>query len=104
MLDHEFRIIDKDDGWVVLETLANITVEAEGEFSLSMYDSIDRDNVHMGGVTVTATEEFESEILITISGNLDGPIEELAIGEVEVVSPIKTIHFGTIEPYYDDYE
>ena len=104
LLDHEFRIIDKDDGWVVLEALANITVEAEGEFSLSMYDSIDRDHVHMGGVTVTVTEEFESEILITISGNLDGPIEELAIDEVEVVSPIKTIHFGTIEPYYDDYE
>ncbi|WP_176476307.1 hypothetical protein [Pseudomonas indica] len=85
-----------------MEALANITVEAEGKFSLSMYDSIDRDHVHMGGVTVT--EEFESEILITISGNLDGPIEELVIDEVEVVSPIKKIHFGTIEPYYEDYE
>ncbi|MNG07899.1 hypothetical protein D3C84_912240 [compost metagenome] len=102
LLDHEFRIIDKDDDWVVLEALANIIVEAEGDFSLSMYDSIDRDQVHMGGVTVTTAKEFESEILITISGNLDGPIDELKIDDVEVVSPIKTIHFGTIEPYYDE--
>ncbi|MGV6477705.1 PIN domain-containing protein [Azotobacter vinelandii] len=104
LLDHEFRIIDKGDDWVVLEALANITVEAEGEFSLSVYDSVDKDHVYMGGVTATATEEFESEILITISGNLDGPINELTIDEVEVVNPIKSIHFGTIEPDYGDYE
>lgn len=103
LIDHEFRIIDKDDDWVVLEALANITVEAEGEFSLSLYDSIDKDHVHMGAITVKAKEEFESEILITISGNLDGPIDELTVDEVEVVSPINTVHFGTIEPDYDEY-
>ena len=104
LVDNEFRIIDKDDDWVVLETLANITVEAEGEFSLSMYDSIDRDHMYLNGVTVIATQEFESEILITISGNLDGPIEELVIDEVEIVNPIRTIHFGTLEPDYSEYE
>ena len=104
LLDHEFRIIDKGDDWVVLEALANITVEAEGDFSLSMYDSVDRDHVYMGGVTATAKEEFESEILITVLGNLDGPIDELVIEDVEVVSPIKTIHFGTIEPDYGEHE
>lgn len=104
LIDHEFRIIDKDEDWVVLGVLANITVEAEGEFSLSVYDSIDRDHVHMGGITVTATEEFESEILITISGNLDGPIDELIIDEVEILSPIRTINFGTLEPDYNEYE
>lgn len=102
--DNEFRIIDKDEDWVVLEALANITVEAEGEFSLSVYDSIDKDHVYMGGVSATATEEFESEILITISGNLDGPIDDLSVEEVEVVKPITTIHFGTLEPDYGEYD
>ncbi|WP_429151812.1 PIN domain-containing protein [Aeromonas hydrophila] len=104
LLEHEFRIVDKDEDWVVLEALAAISVEAEGEFSLSMYDSIDRDHVSMGGVTVQVVREFESEILITISGDLNGPIDELSIDEVEIVSPINTIDFGYIEPEYDDYE
>lgn len=103
-LDHEFRIVDQDDEWVVLEALVNITVEAEGEFSLSIYDSVDKDHVYMGGVTATATEQFESEILITVSGNLNGPIEELVVDEVEIVSPIKVINFGTIEPDYGDWD
>ncbi|WP_421227826.1 PIN domain-containing protein [Aeromonas enteropelogenes] len=104
LLEHEFRIVDKDEDWVVLEASANILVEAEGEFSLSMYDSIDRDHVSIGGVTVRVEREFESEILISISGDLNGPIDELSIDEVEIVSPIKTIDFGYIEPEYDDYE
>ncbi|MDA8430237.1 MAG: PIN domain-containing protein [Geobacteraceae bacterium] len=102
--DNEFRVIDSAEDWVVLEANAVITVEAEGEFSLSMHDSIDRDYVHMGGVTANAEKEFESEILITISGDLNGPIEGLVVEDVEIVSRIKTIHFGTLEPDFGDYD
>ncbi|MCD1597482.1 PIN domain-containing protein [Rheinheimera aquimaris] len=104
LLENEFRIVDKDDDWIVLEAMAKITIEAEGEFSLSVYDSIDRDHVYMGGITATTIEDFESEILITISGDLNGPIDELTVEDVEVVSPIRSINFGTIEPDYgEDY-
>ena len=102
--NNEFRIIDKGDDWVVLEALANITVEAEGDFSLSVYDSIDKDHVYMGGVTESSIEEFQSEILITISGNLEGPLEDLSIDEVEVVDPISLIHFGTLELDYSEFD
>lgn len=103
-VENEFRIVDKNDDWIVLEALAKITIEAEGEFSLSVYDSIDKDHVYIGGVTATAIEDFESEILCTISGDLNGPIDDLTIDDVEVVSPIGTINFGTIEPdYSEDY-
>ncbi|HJS15408.1 MAG TPA: PIN domain-containing protein [Rheinheimera sp.] len=102
LLENEFRIVDKDDDWIVLEAMAKITIEAEGEFSLSVYDSIDRDHVYMGGITATAIEDFESEILITISGDLNGPIDELTVDDVEVVSPIGSINFGTIEPDYGE--
>tara|TARA_B100001063_G_C16660228_1_gene500621 strand:- start:560 stop:802 length:243 start_codon:yes stop_codon:yes gene_type:complete len=79
---------------VVVEAMANITVEADGEFSFSVYDSIDRDNVYMGSITASATEEFESEILITITGDLNGNVEDLAIEDVEIVNPISAIILG----------
>lgn len=101
---NELRIIESDEGFVVLEGKAEITVEAEGEFSLYVHDSIDRDYVLIDSVTATAEEEFESEILITVTGDLDGPIEEVTIEEVEIVSPIKRVYFGRLEPDfgYDD--
>lgn len=101
---NEFRIIESDDEYIVLEAKAAITVEAEGEFSLSVHDSTDDDYVHIDSVVATAKEEFESAILITIIGNLDGPIGELDIEDVEIVTPIKCIHFGTLEPNFDGEE
>lgn len=104
LISNEFQIIESDEDYIVLECKAAITVEAEGEFSLSVHDSIDRDYVPIDSVSVTAEEEFESEILITISGDLEGPIEELSIEQVEIVSPISMIHFGTLEPAFRDHD
>ena len=104
LYDSNLRVIDTDENWVVIEVWANITVEVEGEFSLSVHDSIDRDYVSLGGVSVTTEAEFESEILITVSGDLNGDINELDIEEVEVVNPITSINFGSLEPDYGDYE
>jgi hypothetical protein len=101
LISNEFRIIESDDGYIVLEVKAAITVEAEGEFSISAHDSIDHDYVHIDSVMATAEKKFESEILITIVGDLDGPIEDLSVEEVEIVSIIKCIHFGTLEPDFD---
>lgn len=102
--EDEFRIIDVDEDFVVLETTALITVEAEGEFSFSVYDSIDKDHVYMGSISATTEKSFESEILLTVTGDLDGDIEQLTIEQVEVVNPISSINFGTIEPDYSEYD
>lgn len=104
LANNEFRIIDKDENWVVLEATTVITVEAEGEFSLYVHDSIDRDNVPMGDITANAMAEFQSKILLTVSGDLDGPLDQLSVDEVEVINPIDSIDFGSIEPDYNEYD
>ena len=104
LTSNDLRIIEIEEEYVVLECKAAITVEVEGNFSLSAHDSIDHDYVRIGSVTATVEEEFESEILITIVGNLEGPIEELIIEDVEIVSPIDRIHFGSLEPNFSSYE
>ncbi len=102
--DEEFRIIEVEEGFIVLETVAQITVEAEGEFSFSVYDSFDKDHTYIGSITALAEDTFESEILITLAGDLNGDLDELIVEQVEIVNPITTINFGTIEPDYDEYE
>ncbi len=106
-ISNEFHVVDAGADWVTLEGLASIQVGAEGDFSLSVYDSVDKDYTYMGGVTVTTEQEFQTQILITISGNLDGPLDDMEILEVEVVDQIYAIDFGTIEPDWsgeEDYE
>jgi len=102
LADANFKIVDHDENSIVLKVNADITVEVEGEFSLSQHGTVSRDNVHMV-VTNTAEEEFTSEILITVIGDLTGNIAELTIDRVEVVSPIKSVDFGTLEPDCSEY-
>jgi hypothetical protein len=102
--DTNFKIVDHSEDYIVLEVSANITVEVEGEFSLSQYDSIDRDHVYIGGVTATVEEQFTSEILVTVCGDLTGDLSELDVEEVEVVSPITSVDFGTLEPDYGEHD
>ena len=96
--EDKFRIIDVDESFVVLETNALITVEAEGYFSCYLYDSIDKEYVYMGGISETTEESFASEILLVIKGDLDGDINQLTIERVEVVHPISSVNFGDIWP------
>lgn len=102
--DYDFKVIETDDDWVVIEAWTDITVGAEGEFSLSVHDSIDKDYVFLGGLTVTTETEFQSEILLTVSGDLNGDVNELEIEEIEIVDPIKSVYFGTLEPDHSEYE
>jgi len=104
LVDNEFRIVDSDEDWIVLEAMALIEVEAEGEFSLSAYDSIDKDHVYMGSISASAEEDFKSEILITVVGDLNGELDQLEVTEIEIVNPISSIDFGTIELDYGEYD
>lgn len=100
LANHDFKIVDHAEDYVVLEMNAIISVEVEGEFSLSHYDSIDRDYVGLGGIVTTAEERFESAILVTICGDLNGDLSDVDIEDVEVVDPITSINFGTLELDY----
>ncbi|HDZ55412.1 MAG TPA: hypothetical protein ENI17_11170 [Pseudomonas xinjiangensis] len=104
LVENKFSIIDQYEDWVALSTVATIGIEAEGDFSLSVHDSIDGDYVPMGGVTASAEAVFESEILITVSGDIFGSIDQLEVIDVEVLDPITSVDFGTIEPDFgNDY-
>jgi hypothetical protein len=105
----KIRLIEKSDDYIVLELDAAITVDVEGEFSLSVHDSIDGDYVTIDSCSVNVEETFDSKLLVTINGDFSGEvdnveIEDLEVEDVEIVSTPSTIHFGTLEPFQEDYE
>tara|TARA_R100000656_G_scaffold15015_1_gene14703 strand:+ start:3243 stop:4355 length:1113 start_codon:yes stop_codon:yes gene_type:complete len=101
-ISDELDIIESDEDWIVIRGEALISVEAEGDFSLSLYDSIDREHVYMGGISVVVDEEFESDILITITGDLSESFDNIQVDDVEVTDVIGSIDFGTLEPNFQE--
>ncbi|PKG37065.1 PIN domain-containing protein [Psychromonas sp. Urea-02u-13] len=98
ILDPDFKIIDVAKELIVLEGQASITINAEGEFSLSAEDPINCEYMSIGGVTAQTKVDFETELLITISGQLDGNVNDFEVKSVEVVDTPHSINYGLIEP------
>ncbi len=77
-----------------------LNVRAEASFSLSTVYSVDGDEVPLGSVEVTRTDELAAEVLVTFEG--DFALGEMEITEVEIVEAPNTIDFGYIEPDFGD--
>jgi hypothetical protein len=94
---YDFRVIVRKPEYVVLETDAIIAIEVTGEFSLSAEDPYDGDYVSLGSISKSTEVEFESEVLITISGDLNGDVNHLDIHDIEIVTKPSIVNFGTLE-------
>ncbi len=104
-VDNNFRVVQYDRSRIVIESDLVVNVVAEGGFSLSVYDSIDKDYVGMGSASSTMDVELEITTLITFAGDVNS--EDLDVKRVEIVDAPYSIDFGYVEPdhgedYYDE--
>lgn len=107
-LDDNLRIIRNTEDYIVIEVSLNVSLDIDGSFSLSHFDSIDRDYVSMGTVDRSVQKDFDVNVLITIGGDFDkakDDIEALEIDDIEIVGSLGTVYFGELEIDYEpDYE
>lgn len=107
-VDDNLRIIRDTEDTIVIEATLNVSLEIEGIFSLSHFDSIDRDYVSMGSVEKSVSEDFDVNVLITLSGDFDeakNDTDVLGIDNVEIIDSLGQVYFGELEiDYGPDYE
>jgi len=113
-LDHEFimddsgtpevRLIRVDSDGVVVQVSAFVKCDVHGSFSLSTWDSIDKEYIGIGDTSSTQTETYHTDILITLTGEFPAPLESLEIKEIEVLDTVSHVEFGDIEPDWRNYE
>lgn len=103
-IEDESRIIEADSHQIVVEVNLRIFIGAEGEFSLSAYDSIDGDYVGITGVVQSIETEFESTVLLSFEGEVttEQTLDNLELVEVEILNKPLVIDFGTLEPSFED--
>ena len=103
---YDIRIVRMGAEEIVAQVGAILNISAEAEFSLSIKDGIDKDYVSMGGAVSNKQVIVEGDILLTIGGVLDGPLEELVVTDAEVLKESLKIDFGTLDLEHeeDDYQ
>ena len=101
-----FEVVQFNDTTLAIELEAKVAVKAEASFSISIYDSIDKDYVSMGSAEAEQEVELDLRILITFERNVGGGAPQIV--ELELINPPDSIDFGHVEPDYGepdyDYE
>lgn len=92
-------VADFEDGRLVLSTSVSCSFFASYDISFSVWDSIDKETVSIGGNTYEGKFDRDVDLLVTFYLE-DG---EVSLGDIEVVSQRLMLNFGTIEPW-DDME
>lgn len=101
-----FRPVNFDDDVLVVESKLSVDVNIECNFSFSVYDSVDKDEVPMGSSSTNIQTNLDVNILVSFIGDLDKIGAEIEVDDVEIeIKTLDVINFGEIEPdwmYEDD--
>lgn len=100
--EYDITIVRLGNELVTARIGVTFAATAEADFSLAVWDGVDREYIGMGNSSAESEEEFEGAFLITIYGDLSGPLEEVQVGDIEVVEAIDSVDFGEIEFDYGD--
>ena len=95
-----FDVVRIDGEAVTVRAEVSVRVTVTAEFSLSAFDSIDRDYVGLGSTEVEREEDLSLDVLVTLTG-LEG---EAVLEDVELIKGWVDVNFGEIEMDYGDYE
>jgi len=96
--------VEIDADKIVIESKIIVKAEASCSFDLSMWDSIDKEYFSLSSTDANVDLDFETELLITLTGNFDEGLDGLEIDDFEILSIPTDIDFGYIQPDYGDDE
>lgn len=97
----DYTVVQAGDGIIVVQVTLDIVVDATADFSMSVFDSIDRDYVPMGtSSAMVRDEEVAIEVLITLSSAAEQGGFDLK--SVEIVSGAFYLDFGNVEIDFGD--
>ncbi len=94
----KINVVRDSDDTLVLQLKAEVTCEVNCYFSLSVFDSIDKDYVSMGGVNANTEENYSTSILLYITGDFRNGLDGIELSKVEVLKTVRKAYFGDIEP------
>ncbi|ELX4199288.1 PIN domain-containing protein [Vibrio vulnificus] len=94
------QLVEVDSEQVVVQAMVNIEADASCTFSLSVHDSIDKDYVFLDSSSANTSFEFETEVLITFSGDFTDceDFSSIEITDIEFISSPASVDFGDLEP------
>jgi hypothetical protein len=99
-----FRVVDKpEENVLVAEAEIEVTINVTADFTFSITDSIDKDEVYIGSASPTTEQVLSFKVLLTFEGDL---AEDAEVVEAEINAPKSSMYvdFGEVGPDWEPDE
>lgn len=94
-------LVSSDAESITVNIACEVSCTVHASFDLQAWDSIDREYLSIGSVSREVQEKYQTDILITLSGDFSKGLEWMEVEEIEVTDTIGHADFGNIEPDWD---
>jgi len=104
---YDFQIVRVGRNRIVASVRVLISAMAQGSFSFSAWDSVDKEYISMGDGSAEREETFEASILLDMEGDFSEKPIEFDISKIELVDMIDSVDFEEVEPDWEsdnDYD
>lgn len=95
-------IIDYDSDKITISITCEVMCEVEVAFNFSVWDSIDKEDVSLGGTRKIVEISYETDVLVNLYGNFLDGLQNMDIDEIEVTHDSVFVDMGEISPFDDE--
>ena len=95
-------IIDYGSDKITISITCEVMCEVEVAFNFSVWDSIDKEDVSLGGTRKIVEISYETDVLVNLYGNFLDGLQNMDIDEIEVTHDSVFVDMGEISPFDDE--
>lgn len=95
-------LIRIESNWLSLRLRISIDYEIQANFSMSVWDSIDREYVSIGSSSALTADSHVCDVLLSLTGDFSKGIEQTAVGELGIDLKLPGADVGDVEPNMHD--
>ena len=99
---YDFAVVQGGRSRVVVQINIPVLAEAECQYSLAVWDSVDKEYVPLGGSEAKTVVEFDALVLVTFDGDFSATTPRVDSLGVELIESIESVDFGQSEFDYGD--
>lgn len=95
-------IVDINSDEITISIACEVLCNIEATFNFSVWDSIDKEDVSLGGTTKMIETSYKTDVLVHLHGNFLDGLQNMDIDDIEVIDFLGVVDMGEISPFNDE--
>lgn len=95
-------IVDSNSDKITISIACEVICNVEAIFNFSVWDSIDKEDIPLGGTTKIVETSYKTDVLVNLYGNFLEGLQNMDIDEVEVIDSSVFVDMGEISPFDEE--